>query len=285
MKTLVIGESGQLARALQKALPSAQFWGLDQINWDNPEGVADKVTKAAPNIIVNATAYTAVDQAQVEPQAAWAVNVEGPRILATAASEIGAKLIHVSTDYVFDGKSETDYADSDPTNPINVYGATKLAGELAVAALCPDHFTIRTSWVFSDNGNNFVLTMLRLAEQRDALSVVNDQIGRPTFAGDLAEAIVRVCQTNKLKPGTYHLSGGDACSWYDFAAEIFRQALDRKLLTRVPELTAIATSQYPTPAARPMRSVLAPSNGLTDIMNSHPDWKAGLATVLDNLKN
>lgn len=283
MKILVIGETGQLARQLQRLLPDAEFWGRDHLDWDSPSNLDERLQSAAPDIIVNTTAYTAVDKAQSEPQAAWAANAEGPRLLSAAASKLGTRLIHISTDYVFDGQSTSDYTESDPTRPINVYGATKLAGELAVSTMCPNHIIIRTSWVFSDSGTNFVLTMLRLAAEREALSVVSDQIGRPTYAGDLAEAIVQVCRNATITPGTYHLAGGEDCSWYDFAMEIFDQALERQLIKRIPDLTAIPTKDYPTPAARPMRCVMAPSSALTDLLEKPPNWIDGLSSVLDHL--
>lgn len=285
MTLLVIGRSGQLATHLKPLLPGATFWGRDEIDWQHQDNFVDKIVSASPSAIINTTAYTAVDKAETDRQTAWRVNVEGPRQLATAAEILGVRLIHVSTDYVFDGKSNAPYSTDHGTNPINVYGITKLAGELAVTTCCPDHVIIRTSWVFSENGTNFLKTMLRLGNERDQLSIVGDQIGRPTYAGHLAEVVANVSKASAITSGLYHLSGGEPCSWFEFAQHIFDQALECGLLDKAPELKAITTADYPTPAARPIHSVLAPSEALSALADNSVDWKKGLSTALHNLSD
>jgi dTDP-4-dehydrorhamnose reductase len=285
MSVLVIGRSGQLATHLKSLLPEAIFWGREEVNWQHQDNFIDKLVSASPSAIINTTAYTAVDKAETDRQAAWSANVEGPHQLATAAALLGVRLVHVSTDYVFDGKSDNPYSTNHGTNPINVYGATKLAGELAVTTCCPDHVIIRTSWVFSENGSNFLKTMLRLGKERDQLNIVGDQIGRPTYAGHLAQVVAKVSAASAVPSGLYHLSGGDSCSWFEFAQQIFDQALKYGLLEKAPELKAIATADYPTPAPRPIHSVLAPSEALAALSENYVDWRKGLAEALHKLNN
>ena len=281
MTLLVVGRSGQLARHLKDVLPDATFWGREQIDWLQPESALARVIELAPSHIINATAYTAVDRAEEEPAVAWVVNCEGPRILACAANELGIPLVHISTDFVFDGRADAPYRESSLVNPINVYGLTKLAGELAVRAHSQKHWIIRTSWVFSEHGNNFVKTIIRLAREQARLTIVEDQSGRPTYAGDLANVVRAMVMAPAQAPfGLYHLSGGDVCSWYDFANEIVRQAVAARLIERAPEVAAITTPEYPTQARRPMYSVLAQSSLFEMPHFPTADWRVGLASTL-----
>jgi dTDP-4-dehydrorhamnose reductase len=254
---------------------------------EDPAGAEAAILKAAPAAIVNAAAYTAVDKAEDEPAVAWRVNAEGAAAAARAAAALDIPLIHVSTDYVFDGDSDRPYREIDPPHPINVYGRTKLAGELAVVSLCPRHWILRTSWVFSEFEGNFVTIMLRLANQRDRLRVVADQQGRPTYAGDLAQVIAALVTgpRHAVPWGIYHLSGGDATSWYQFAERIIARGYEEELVDQPPPIDAISTVDYPTRARRPMNSILEPSQSLQRALRLQPDWETGLDEVLTRLRS
>lgn len=259
MKVLLTGSKGQLGSCFQDRLPAGwEVWATDSDTLDitDLDKVKQAVAQYQPDVIVNAAAYTAVDKAETEPELAALINATGPKNLALAAKEVGARLVHVSTDYVFDGKATTPYVETDLTNPLGVYGQTKLDGELAVAEVLPEAIIIRTAWVFSEYGNNFVKTMLRLAKDRDTLGIVADQRGCPTYAGDIAQAIIDLLQ-KKDEGGIYHFCGKDELSWFDFANLIFNHAEDIKLLEKKPELNKLATEDYKTLAARPKYSVLS----------------------------
>jgi dTDP-4-dehydrorhamnose reductase len=220
--------------------------------------LADVTRKFRPDVVVNAAAYTAVDKAEAEADVAMAVNCEGARNVARAAASEGAPVIHISTDYVFNGEGQSPYQPDAKTDPIGVYGKTKLAGEAAIQDENPNHVIIRTSWLFSHRGSNFVRTMLRLGAERDELRVVEDQVGRPTSATDLASALLVVAQAiaeNPALTGVYHFANAGETSWFGFAQEIFEQA---KSLgeTHTPRIVPIPTSEFPTPARRPSYSVL-----------------------------
>lgn len=286
MTILVLGSSGQLARHLRELLPSADFWGRERLDLGQPGKVRSAIELHCPSVIVNAAAYTAVDKAESERDAAWAVNAESPALIARAAAALEVPLIHISTDYVFDGTKEGEYEVGDACNPLSVYGASKLAGELAVRALCPKAFVLRTSWVFSEFGTNFVKTMLRLAGEREELRVVADQVGRPTYAGDLARLVARIVKDGASAPlpfGTYHAAGGEATSWHGFAEAIVAAGVRRKRLTRAARVTAIGTADYPTPARRPRNSVLAPSRELSTAFAAAFDWQRGLDSTIGRL--
>jgi dTDP-4-dehydrorhamnose reductase len=286
MSTLVLGSSGQLAQHLREVLQSAEFWGRRQRSLEDPVATEAAILEAAPSIIVNAAAYTAVDRAEEEPAEAWQINAEGAASAARAAATLGIPMIHVSTDYVFDGASDKPYRETDATRPINVYGRTKLAGELAVTSLCPQHWILRTSWVFSEFDGNFVTTMLRLANERDRLRVVVDQRGCPTYAGDLARVIAALVtgQSRQTVPwGIHHLSGGNATSWHHFAERIIASGYERGLIKEPSRVEAIATVDYPTRARRPMNSILEASLVLTSALDVHPNWQTGLEEVLARL--
>lgn len=292
MRILLTGKNGQLGRCFADVVAVAGdqhqlfAFGSAELDISNGEQVAQVVAEVAPDIIVNAAAYTAVDKAESEPEAAYAVNEHGPKHLAQQADALGIPLIHVSTDYVFDGNGVRPYLPSDPTGPQGVYGASKLAGEIAVAAATDKYVILRTAWVFSEYGNNFVKTMVRLGKERDALSVVADQYGCPTYAGDLARAILKICDQyaagESLAWGTYHYCGDMPTSWHGFARTIFALAKENGLLAKVPKLMAISTEQYPTPAKRPIYSVLNVGN--LHVLSVKPsDWLTSLDNILRKL--
>ena len=261
---LIAGAGGQLgrqlaARAAAEGL-SAEPWARDRLDISDRDEVLKAVEAARPKVILNAAAYTAVDRAESEAETAYAVNRDGPAHLAEAAERVGAALIHVSTDYVFDGTKRSPWTEDDPVAPLGVYGASKLAGEEAVRARLPRHVILRTAWVYDRTGRNFLTTMLRVGAERDHLRVVDDQHGTPTHAGDLAEAMLTLARAvlDGAMPadgyGTFHCTGGGATTWCGFARAIFAAAAPR--LERVPTVEAITTDEYPTPARRPANSVL-----------------------------
>lgn len=256
IKVLVTGANGQLGHCIkdiQKKNSHLSFVYTDHKELDicDEKSVNQFFKEQEPiHYCVNCAAYTAVDKAEEEEELAFKVNAEGPKNLAIACKEHGTVLIHISTDFVFDGKKSTPYLETDEPNPISVYGASKLQGEIEVQNLLKEYFIIRTSWLYSEYGNNFLKTMLRLAETRDEISVVRDQIGSPTYAGDLAEFILKIILANNKSFGIYHYSNEGAISWYDFAKAIFEESkIDLKV-------NAISTSEYPTLAKRPIYSVM-----------------------------
>ncbi|MEI7186245.1 dTDP-4-dehydrorhamnose reductase [Dickeya dianthicola] len=258
MKVLLTGANGQLGRCFQDRLPEG--WSLlatdaDALDITDEAQVLTTVKSWQPDAIVNAAAYTAVDKAESEPALAARINVAGPEYLARAARQLGARFIHVSTDYVFDGTATRPYSETDATHPLGVYGQTKLDGERAVLKVNPAAQIVRTAWVFSEYGNNFVKTMLRLGRERDSLGVVADQRGCPTYAGDIADAIINLLQ-QQADAGLYHFCGDEEVSWHEFAGATFTLACEQQLLVRAPVVNAITTEQYPTPAARPAYSTL-----------------------------
>ncbi|WP_426595908.1 dTDP-4-dehydrorhamnose reductase [Pectobacterium brasiliense] len=258
MKILLTGANGQLGRSFQDRLPAE--WEIlatdsNELDITDLERVAEIVKSFQPDAIVNAAAYTAVDKAESEPEIAESINVHGPQNLAIVATKYNVRLVHVSTDYVFDGSATEPYSEDSATNPLSVYGNTKLAGEQAVTKVSPEAIIVRTAWVFSEYGNNFVKTMLRLAKERDSLSIVNDQRGCPTYAGDLAQTIISLLEKNAVG-GIYHYCGDKEVSWYEFAEEIFKVANERKAISSVPTLSAISTGEFLTPAKRPKYSSL-----------------------------
>lgn len=260
---LLVGATGQLGWELSRqVLPIHSVTALNRTQLDitNRDQVLSAVERIAPKVVVNAAAYTAVDKAESEKREAFAVNQDGPSHFAEACGLHNAVLVHVSTDYVFDGAKDGPYTETEPTTPLGVYGKSKLAGEAAVRDNWARHIILRTSWVYGVHGNNFVKTMLRLARERDHLQIVNDQRGSPTFARDLAGVIVSMVKriVDDRVPadgfGTFHCAGGGATTWYDFARKIF-DIVDASGV-KIPEIAAIATAQYPTPAPRPRNSVL-----------------------------
>ena len=284
---LVVGRYGQVAQALDErgfeGIPHVAL-GRDMIDLTNPDSVARAFAAYSPRLVINAAAYTAVDKAESEPEAAFAVNSGGAEILARHCADAKIPLIHISTDYVFDGKKTDPYVEDDPVAPLNVYGASKAKGEDSVRGLLREHVILRTSWVFSSTGNNFIKTMLRFAESRDQLSVVGDQYGTPTFSADIAHAIKLISArliNGEGEFGTYHLAGSGETSWYGFAREIFARTAAYGVTT--PTINAIPSSSYPTSALRPMNSRL----DCGKIKNAYgivlPSWKSSLATCLNAL--
>lgn len=263
MKGLVFGKTGQVGRCLAAGLGSLEStWFLDREQADlaHPDKVRKAIESLAPDVVINAAAYTAVDRAESEPALAHTVNAEAPGAMAEACARTGAWLIHYSTDYVFDGTATEPYTEDAEVSPLNVYGRTKLAGEEAIRAAHDRHLIFRTSWVYSNHGQNFLNTMLRLASERDELNIVSDQAGTPTYAGSLADATDRILHTLSNRwsedhdvSGTYHMTCAGSTTWFDFARRIFELS---GLSDRV-RVNPITTSEFPTPAARPMFSVLA----------------------------
>lgn len=291
MRILVTGREGQVVSALAEEGPSLGHdiirLGRPELDLANPAGLEVLFGSARPDIIVSAAAYTAVDQAESEPDLAMAINGTAPGLIAAAAARLGLPVIHLSTDYVFDGTKPTPYVESDPTGPQGAYGRTKLAGEQAVAASNPRHVILRTAWVYAHGGKNFVRTMLRLAADRPELRVVSDQLGCPTYATDLARAILAVAAQLPGRPagddgfGIFHASGSGDTSWAGFAQAIF----DRAAAMGLPaaRVVPIATAEYPTPARRPSNSRLD-CNKLSRLYGvSQPHWFDGLSRCLARL--
>lgn len=280
MGVLVFGKTGQVAQELQRLLPDAHFADRADADLSKPATCGALIDRLRPSAVINAAAYTAVDKAETDAATAQAVNADAPTHMALACARLGIPFLHVSTDYVFDGSGDQPRAEDAPTAPLSVYGETKLAGEDGIAAADGQWVVLRTSWVFSSHGANFVKTMLRLAQTRDQLSVVDDQIGGPTPAAAIAGALVTILDRMRDDPdvcGVYHFSGAPDVSWAEFAAEIFGQA---DLPVRV---APIPTTDYPTPAARPANSRLDCTAIARDFGIARPDWRHGLTTVLQEL--
>lgn len=277
---LVFGRTGQVARELQ-ALADVTTLGRDQADLRDPEACAAAIYAHAPAAVINAAAFTGVDQAETEEDIATTVNGAAPGAMAGAAADLDIPFVHISTDYVFDGSGTAPFSPDAPTSPLGAYGRSKVAGEAAVRGVGGVHAIIRTSWVFSAQGSNFVKTMLRLCGERDTLSVVSDQVGGPTPAGDIGAACISIAGQLAEDPsgaGTYHFAGTPEISWAGFAREILQQA---GLSCTV---TDIASSQYPTPALRPANSRLDCSETARVFGLDRPDWRAGLKRVLGQIK-
>ena len=292
MKILLLGKNGQVGWELQRSLaPLGNLLALDRHSQPecgdlaNPEGIAKTVDDFKPDVIVNAAAYTAVDKAESETELARVINADAPAALAEAAKRHGAWLVHYSTDYVFDGSGETPWREDDAVNPLSVYGKTKLAGELAIRQSGCLHLIFRTSWVYAARGNNFAKTMLKLAREREQLSVISDQAGAPTGAELLADVTahaIRVAISRNDQSGLYHLVAGGETSWFDYAKHVLDVARHSGVQLKLPEnaLQAIPTSQYPTPAQRPLNSRLSTAK-LTGSFGLHlPDWQVGVDRML-----
>lgn len=264
MKILLIGKNGQVGSCLVEQLSitsGVTLLALDRMQLDITDAtqVNKVVTEFNPKVIINAAAYTAVDKAEQESELAHDINRNGPHNLAVAANQINAIIIHISTDYVFAGDSFDPYVESDNTNPQGEYGRSKLAGEYAVEKACSRHIILRTAWIFGEHGNNFVKTMISLAKTRDILGVVDDQFGGPTYAGDIAKAIVAISKQindGKQAYGIYHYSGFPYVSWHTFAEKIFDIALEQGVVEKLIQVNPITTKDYPTPAKRPANSRL-----------------------------
>lgn len=288
MKIIIAGAAGQVGRALLSCVPhGASVRGFSHADLDigDVNAVMSLARSDRPDVIICAAAYTAVDRAESEPELAKRVNVEGPRNLAQAAREIGARLIHISTDFVFDGRASSAYRPDSPTGPLSVYGSTKLAGELAVQAILPDRSTIvRTAWIYAALGNNFMRTMLRVMAAKGHVRVVSDQVGTPTSAISMARVIWALAARSDLS-GVQHWTDAGVASWYDFAVAIAEEATALGLLPATVRVDPITTAEYPTAARRPAFSVLD-SRGLLEALSVTPlHWRTALRAELKELRN
>ena len=282
MSLLVFGKTGQVARELQRRAPDAIFLGRDAADLSDPAACAAAIDKIRPTAVINAAAYTAVDAAESEEPLATRINGDAPGAMARACARLGCPFVHISTDYVFDGSGTTPWPVDAPTGPLGAYGRSKLSGEQAVRAPGGVHAILRTSWVVSAHGRNFVKTMLRLGAEREKLTIVADQVGGPTPAGDIAEACLAMAgqlAKDPSKSGTYHFSGAPDLSWADFARAIFARA------GLACEVEDIPTSAYPTPAARPANSRLDCSATLSAFGIARPDWRNGLSTIIKDIED
>ena len=282
MKILITGANGQLGTELHEILErefpgQTLYTDVQELDLTNAKAVDSYVANNEITHIVNCAAYTAVDRAEEEKMLCAAVNTDAVKNLAMASDANGAQLIHISTDYVFDGTNHRPYRESDKVNPISQYGTTKRKGETLLLALAPQAIIIRTAWLYSAHGNNFVKTMLRLADSQPEIKVVCDQIGTPTFARDLARAVVKVLQSHQWVPGIYHFTDEGAASWYDFAKAIFRIA------GKDVKVTPIPTEDYPTPASRPSYSILDRTRIKATYGIEIPHWEEALADCLRQL--
>jgi dTDP-4-dehydrorhamnose reductase len=280
MRLLVFGRTGQVATELARIAPQATFLGRDAADLADPPACAAAIAAHRPDAVINAAAWTAVDRAEAEEAAARTVNAGAPAAMAGACTALGVPFVHISTDYVFDGAGTTPFPPDAPTGPLGAYGRTKLAGEQEVRASGATHAILRTSWVFSAHGANFVKTMLRLSETRDRLTVVADQTGGPTPAAAIAQACLTIATHLTRDPsatGIYHFSGAPDVTWADFARAIFAAT------GRTTQVQDIPTSAYPTPARRPANSRLDCTSTLTTFGIPRPDWRTGLAAVLKDL--
>lgn len=284
IKLLVFGQTGQVATELARQAGTdivITCIGRDRADLSAPAACAALITAADVDVVINAAAYTAVDQAETEEPLATMINATAPGAMARACAARGIPFLHISTDYVFDGTGTQHWQPDDATGPLGAYGRSKLAGEQAISAAGGPHAILRTSWVFSAHGANFVKTMLRLGAERDTLTIVADQVGGPTAAADIAAALLtmaRAFHVGQATTGTYHFSGTPDVSWADFAREIFAQS---GLTCRVED---ISTSAYPTPAQRPANSRMDCTTLTRDFAIERPDWRIRLTRVLSDLK-
>lgn len=291
MKVLLFGASGQVGKKLsllfQQEHISYSAPGRSVVDLSDSKAVTDVILAEKPGLLINAAAYTAVDQAQSQEELAFRINRDAPRAMAKACAQLACPMVHYSTDYVFDGRQRQDYIETDTPNPLNVYGASKLAGEIAIQENLKQHLIFRTSWVFSDSGNNFVRTILRLAKSRQTIDVVNDQFGCPTQAADLAQMTLQLlkllAQQGEAFPwGLYHFSGRPVTTWYDFARHIHGLvAADSSCMLKT--VNAIASSEYMTAAVRPRRCVLNCQKFIKHLDQAQPDWRDSVAQTVERL--
>ena len=286
MRLVVTGREGQVATALAEAGAAAGVevvrLGRPDLDLERLETIAPALRAARPDVVVSAAAYTAVDQAEREPERAQRVNATAAGVLAEVSAKLGAPIVHLSTDYVFDGRKPSAYVETDATHPQTVYGATKLEGEMAVAEANPHHAILRTAWVYAPYGKNFVRTMLRLAETREEVGVVADQLGCPSYAPDIAAGVIQVARAlceRRGSPGLYHMAGAGETSWVGFAAAIFQASRARG--GPFARVRPIATADYPTPAARPANSRLDCSRLLETFDVALPAWPQALERCMD----
>lgn len=281
-KIVVSGANGQLGMEFRELAPSFPFLEFifltrEELPVQDEQAVRQLFQQSQPSYFINCAAYTAVDKAESEEQLAFEVNAKAPQMLATVAAEFFTRFIHISTDYVFDGTAQRPYKEDDPTNPQSVYGFSKLEGERLTLQANPDALIIRTAWVYSEFGKNFVKTMLRLMKEKESINVVNDQVGSPTYAADLAMAILQIITSGEWVPGIYHYSNSGVISWYDFAVAI------RDITGSHCQVNPILSSQYPTPAKRPAYSVLDTSRIRAQYGIDIPEWRTSLAFCLQEM--
>ncbi len=292
MKVLLLGANGQVGHELRRSLAplgeviAATRHGnatrsMPMADFDRPDTLATLIETIAPGVVVNAAAYTAVDKAEDDQAAAFRINAEAPGVIAQACARAGAKFVHYSTDYVFDGSADRPLREDEATSPLGVYGASKLAGEQAVRTAGASHLILRTAWVYGARGSNFMLTMLRLAAEREELRVVADQSGTPTPASLIADVTAELLLRHPEAHGTFHLTAAGGTNWHAFAEAIINRAHARGLLERKPRVTAIATADYPTRAKRPAYSRLDITRLQQQLGHALPDWSEGLDHVLD----
>lgn len=293
-RILLLGADGQLGTELRRSLaplgeviPATLAGSLgdnpcERADFGEPASLRSLVERVAPDVVVNAAAHTAVDRAEQERELAFRINAEAPGELARACAAGGARFVHYSTDYVFDGRGTRPYREDDATAPLGVYGGSKLAGEQAVRAAGGQSMIFRTAWVYAAHSHNFLRTMLRVGAEREQLRVVADQVGTPTPAALIADVTAHALR-RPSRTGTWHLTPTGQTSWHGFAEAIFAGAVERGLLARAPEVVAIGTADYPTPAARPAYSVLDTTALQRDFEIALPDWREGLARVLDEV--
>ena len=292
MKILLLGKNGQVGWELQRSLaPLGEVLALDRNSTShcgdlsNLEGLADTVRVFRPDVVVNAAAYTAVDKAESDQSIANLINALAPEVLARACAAIGAYLVHFSTDYVFDGAGQKPWLESDATGPLNVYGHSKLAGEKGIAKQGAKHVIFRTSWVYGTEGGNFAKTMLRLAQEREKMAVINDQFGAPTGAALLADITALCLQRDQHLSGIYHLAAAGETTWHAYAKYVLQQAQSLKpsLKYTVKEVAAVATTEFPTPAARPLNSRLNCSQLENALQLKLPAWQTGVDAMLSKI--
>lgn len=286
-KILLIGITGQIGQELQKTLPTiGEVIGVGRQSLDlsQPEQIQERIAEIKPDVIVNAAAYTAVDKSESESDLARAINATAPKAIALAAQNIGAKVLHISTDYVFNGQNHTPYQECDHTDPLGVYGKSKLLGEIGVRENCDRHLILRTAWVYGSRGHgNFVKTMLRLGAERTELKVVADQIGSPSWSYDIAIAITQLLDKSLADEsinGIYHFTNSGVASWYDLALATFDEAKQLGFPLKVEQVVPITTAEFPTPTQRPAYSVLAKTK-ITQTLGIHPPyWRDSLIKML-----
>jgi dTDP-4-dehydrorhamnose reductase len=291
-KILLTGITGQVGQELPTTLTTlGEVVGVSRQEFDlsQPDQIQQQIAQIKPNIIVNAAAYTAVDKAESDRELAIAINANAPKEMAIAAQAIGATVVHISTDYVFNGQNHTPYLETDSTDPLGIYGQSKLLGEIGIRENCDRHIILRTAWVYGSKGHgNFVKTMLKLGETREELKVVADQIGSPTWSYDIAAAITNLLKKSQVDStikGTYHFSNSGVASWYDLAVAVFAEAQQLGFPLKIERVLPITTADYPTPAQRPAYSVLS-KNKYTKATGIYPPhWRVSLREMLTELQS
>ena len=288
-KVLLIGAKGQVGQELQVTLPylgEVISIGREELDLTNSEKISQLIREIHPDYLVNSSAYTAVDKAETEPDLAYSINAIAPKIMAESAEKIKAKFLHISTDYVFDGRKNTPYLETDLTNPLGVYGQSKLRGEEEIKTVNSQAIILRTAWVYGSYGkSNFVKTMLRLGKEREELKVVVDQVGSPTWAKDIATAITHLLINVDNPPGIYNFTNSGVASWFDLTKAIFEEAKISGIPLKIQRVIPITTAEYPTPAVRPAYSVLSGQKISQQLGYIPPYWRDSLKAMLNQLFN